>query len=613
MKLIILSLILFSMLTQGNCSNQLKVLKYIDGNECERALVGIPINSTASTSSLFDEFTFCGKYYFRFLRRSFLMSMEPDLILDIFDFEDKKGYLFYQGAYYQFTFKHQTVTHDSWHYICLAISSTKVKIAWNGEILLSIPKLDLPTAEIISTTLWLGGALFFDNEYGLRRFGGMIVNAHFWSNALQDNDLISITSDNKNVIRLANYDLLSNTIPRNSSCVNYLILDENDILFQDVQGWSQLENLLIEYKTDFDSSNYICQGYGGNLTFPKNEKDLETLGDFIQQSEVCLSAFLGLKKSSNGKILDLKNNPVLNLKWHLNQPNGGETQKCINTWDSYLNDLKCDMKTCSYCQIPEKSMFILRGPLPADSERKYLVKMNKKHTEIRGMTETNCLWNGGKWNFGINLQLDNDTNNMPPTGLWNWNKGLKLKFTQCKQNEFTCHKYGHCISIDKRCDGHPDCPGDGSDENECKIMILSKGYDEKYPSEKNITSFVSLKVYDIVDVDELHMSYTVHFKIQLKWFDSRIIFRNLKLKHYRNKLDVLEIKKIWSPKLYIKHSINAIVEAVHGTVMIQRNGSPQENALSEVDEDYLYPGNENPIIMINYFTIKLGCKFDLKW
>ena len=173
--------------------------------------------------------------------------------------------------------------------------------------------------------------------------------------------------------------------------------------------------------------------------------------------------------------------------------------------------------------------------------------------------------------------------------------------------------------MDKRCDGHPDCPGDGSDENECKIMILSKGYDEKYPSEKNITSFVSLKVYDIVDVDELHMSYTVNFKIQLKWFDSRIIFRNLKPTDYDNMLDIAEVEKIWTPKLYIEHSQQIYVEAGQntkegkGSVMIHRNGYPKENELSEMDEDYLYPGNGNPIIMVNYFTLKLGCKFDLKW
>ena len=150
-------------------------------------------------------------------------------------------------------------------------------------------------------------------------------------------------------------------------------------------------------------------------------------------------------------------------------------------------------------------------------------------------------------------------------------------------------------------------------------MILSKGYDEKYPSEKDITSFVSLKVYDITDVDELHMSYTVDFKILLKWFDSRIIFRNLKPSDYENNLDIVEIEKIWTPKLYVEYSHQVYVEAGQktqdgkGYVMIHRNGYPKENELSEMDEDYLYPGNENPIIMVNYLTIKLGCDFDLMW
>ena len=124
----------------------------------------------------------------------------------------------------------------------------------------------------------------------------------------------------------------------------------------------------------------MCEGYGGNLTLPKNEEDLKTLGYLIQLSEVCQYPFLGLKKSSNEEIIDLKGNLVPYLKWHLNQPNGGETQKCINTWDSYVNDQDCDQKRCFFCQIPEKSMFILRGPIPTDIERKYFVTMNKKHT-----------------------------------------------------------------------------------------------------------------------------------------------------------------------------------------------------------------------------------------
>ena len=74
-------LLTLSSLALGICSKQISVLKYKGGNECSNALVGVPIKSISPSSSLINEFTFCGKYYFRFLRRSFLMSIEPDLIM----------------------------------------------------------------------------------------------------------------------------------------------------------------------------------------------------------------------------------------------------------------------------------------------------------------------------------------------------------------------------------------------------------------------------------------------------------------------------------------------------------------------------------------------------
>ena len=611
MDRISLVFILINLLNIGSSSKQVSVLKYKGGNECSSALVGVTTKPYSSTSSLHDEFTFCGKYYFRFLRSSCLMGLEPDLILKITDFENNLGFLMLQGVYYRFSFPNHKVTPDSWQHLCLAISSNQIKIVLNGQIILSDPKLDI-IAEIKETKLWLGGALFSDKEPN-RRLGGMIAHANFWNNALQDEELILITTNNN--ITSEKYDLLSYTIPKSSSCIDYLVVDENDELFQELYP----EDFLIEYRVDFDSSRYLCEGYGGNITLPKNTEDLKTLGYFIKQSKICHEPFLGLKKSSNGEIQDLKSNNVSYLKWHVNQPNGGDTQKCISTWESYIDDVECDKKHCFFCNIPRKSLFILRGSIPTNTERKYFVTINTQSTEIRGLKETECSRNEGKWNFGKSLKLDNVTNNMPPVGLQNWNNGQKLKFTQCQNDEFTCHTYGHCISMYKRCDGQQDCPIDGSDENECKIMTLSRGYNEKNPSVQNIPIFISMKVYDIDEIDELHMSYTAHFKIKLKWYDSRIIFRNLKPKNIKNSLDNLEIEKIWTPKLYIMQSTNIYIEAgqnsqeVDGYVEIHRNGSPKENELLEIDEDYLYPGNENPIIAVNYITIKLGCKFDLKW
>ena len=600
----------------GNCLNQVAVLKYNGGNECQGDLVGVPIKSTSSTTtSLLDEFTFCAKYYFRFLRECFLMSMEPTFYLEIWDFENKVGLLMYQGIYYRFYFYNQTLMPNSWQYICLAVSPMEMKLVWNGEILSSHTKVDLPKEEIKDTKIWLGGLAASFDKLG-NRFEGMMANANLWKITLQDDDLISITANNKTLNRsTAKYDdLLSIAITKNSSCIENYFLDENDELFNEFQP----DNiLLMEVKNDFESSKYLCQGYGGNLILPKNDEDLKTIGDLMKQSEVCDYAFLGLKKSStNEKILDLNDNHVPYLKWGLNQPNGGVTQKCISIdSDSVIYDEECYMTHCFVCQIPEKNKFVLRGQVPADTERNYFVTVNRKLTEIRGIAKTECLWNEGKWNFGLNLKLDNWT----PVGLQYWNNGKKLKFTQCKTHEFTCYTFGHCISMNKRCDGHPDCPLDGSDENECEIMTLGKGYDKRHPPFKNVTTFINMIVYDILDIDELHMSFTVDFGIKLYWYDSRIVFKNLKPTGYENKLDTSEIRKIWTPQLYFNNSFYFYMtagqksEGIIGNVVVHQRGPPQQNALSEIDEDYLYPGIENPISMENYFVKKFGCKIDLKW
>ena len=250
MDRISLVFILINLLNIGSSSKQVSVLKYKGGNECSSALVGVTTKPYSSTSSLHDEFTFCGKYYFRFLRSSCLMGLEPDLILKITDFENNLGFLMLQGVYYRFSFPNHKVTPDSWQHLCLAISSNQIKIVLNGQIILSDPKLDI-IAEIKETKLWLGGALFSDKEPN-RRLGGMIAHANFWNNALQDEELILITTNNN--ITSEKYDLLSYTIPKSSSCIDYLVVDENDELFQELYP----EDFLIEYRVDFDSSRYLC-------------------------------------------------------------------------------------------------------------------------------------------------------------------------------------------------------------------------------------------------------------------------------------------------------------------------------------------------------------------
>ena len=141
----------------------------------------------------------------------------------------------------------------------------------------------------------------------------------------------------------------------------------------------------------------------------------------------------------------------------------------------------------------------------------------------------------------------------------------------------------------------------------------------------NATISISMEIYDILNVQELEMEYTVHMKVQIWWYDSRIIFRNLKINKDKNILNKHEIDQIWSPELMFLDSnqVGIIKAGDHvskdvsqfsgkGTVRILRQGNYQHNPLKELDEDYLYPGKENALLMTNHMVVKLGCKFFLE-
>ena len=605
MEIVVFFLVILKIVNPGLCSNQVLVLKYNRRTDCPNYLVPIKINKALK------EFTYCGKYNFRFLKYSILMSLGNDhkMKMSMNDFQNKMGFLSYDGGSYLYDFKSHKLKPDEWHHICYSIAKNQIKIVLDGEILLN-EKVDLEIKEITNTTLWLGGMATESKYYKDRRFVGMITDVHLWSTSLDIADIIYITET----------DTISGTIfpdlftwptikiQSNTTCIEYLVKDKNDELLQQKPP---LKIMLIEDQKDFDTSNYLCQAYGGKLFVPKCHNDLKMISVLIEQSKGnCTHAYLGLKKS-NDLVTDLDSNVISFVNWGKNQPNGKEYQQCIRIReDTFYDDASCSTEMCSICNIPTKNTFKLRGLIPKNAEEEYSVGLGRttKDTNIRGMQVTDCFWNG-TWIFGEYLKLQEPNSNMPPVGAHKWNNNHILKFTQCNDDEFTCHTFGNCIPMKQRCDGHPDCPEDGSDENKCNMMSLTKGYDKKYPSNKNKNISISIEVMDMIEINELNMDYTIEVKVMMKWFDSRITFRNLKPTHYENQLNDEERDQIWKPELLFLHSKG--IQRHRWTVTVHRTGMPKLNKLTEINEDYLYAGNENHITMVDYIVVKLGCKFNL--
>ena len=618
-------LLILCMLHMANCNKKVAILenKPVKNSKHSKCTVGIPIKS----SSPLNEFSFCGKYRFKFLRESILMYMDgTESHLRLMNFEEKVGIIEHNLVGYFFYFQNQTMKPDSWQHICLSTSDDFITLVLNGEVVYNASPSKKPDKPK-ETNLWLGGENIQTRMY--RRFEGTMTDIYLWNKALTMNELILITTRSTASESISIPALFSWKIFKPSaevgSCVKYQILYDNDELFK--EAFKEHDTLLIEYVTTSESSNYFCKSFGGKYVVPQHDNDIAKISSLIKNSAKCdRFAFVGLKKVDKQRLLDFEGNNASFVNWSTYEPNGKEYEECINIKENAsYNDVSCFEKYCFACQMTARNIYSIRGGIPNDVDRKYIVSMTGEKTEIRGIKRTECYWND-TWQFGSDFKQDTPlADNMPPNGVHSWNNGQEFKFTQCNLDEFTCHSYGYCIPITERCDGEKDCL-DGSDESKCAILTLQEGYDKKYPSSKNITVYISMDIYKILDVKELEMEYTIKLRLKLIWHDSRITFRNLKENKDSNQLGIKDIENIWSPKLLFHDSNQiGIVRAAAGnqesvdvsrftgtgTVRILRNGHPQNNPLEELDEDYLYPGNENAVMMTNYMVVTLGCIINL--
>ena len=130
----------------------------------------------------------------------------------------------------------------------------------------------------------------------------------------------------------------------------------------------------------------------------------------------------------------------------------------------------------------------------------------------------------------------------------------ETKNTECKESEFTCDD-GQCVQMDQRCDQFPDCK-DSSDEKGCQLVVLNEGYNkdvpplsmtnsgQKIPVEVN----VSIRLFKVVDIDELGNTIDLQFEIELQWFDGRHTYNDLKGdRSALNRVNETDLKRIWLP------------------------------------------------------------------
>ena len=555
--------------------------------------------------------------------------------------------------------------HRSWNHICWSYSSTTLanKLYWNGNVVGNFNTL-LPNQSMVRYPIQDSlesskSALIVGQDQDMIAGGydsadslnGEISELNMWSPALKDTDIALKARcenfDRGNIIswRKKLWDI-------NEARVD--VLDNPTVLC------AEMESLVIfPQPTSIVHATYVCEVHGGSLLAPQShEENLQMENILLLHKKVCMgkksgdlanegkSAWLGLERkgyewyySNDGPSLSTSNYS----RFVQNGVQGTKGCAFMNhdgSWGSTFSQSLCaTLQLCYVCVVRGTPVFTMKGlcesGTPLDWNYYMFINSTGQLEYFDGYKRASKLVSSGEsWgarSSGSSISLSLQTN---PIGRleWDWQENAcnvlefqkrELTLSRCNfGEEFTCDS-GYCILLKNRCNGRKDCR-DGSDENNCNLVVIPKSYRKMKPPKQDMQDgtpiFLELNVYSIDSIDSVNMHVGLTLEVTMKWYDDRIQFRNL-FPGQKHRLNSEVVQDLWNPfdKLVFENAIigkTLKAEYFEVFVVAARNSTISFKSLSPYRslEDIWFDGKTNMLestkrLKLEYFCVFLLLQF----
>ncbi|XP_042876207.1 glutamate-gated chloride channel-like [Penaeus japonicus] len=180
-------------------------------------------------------------------------------------------------------------------------------------------------------------------------------------------------------------------------------------------------------------------------------------------------------------------------------------------------------------------------------------------------------------------------------------------------SEFRVHVFERRLRAQGRSLRRRDDCSDLSDEDDCRITLLPKGYRTERPPENRTADGVSylgttVEILRFMDISDVKRLVNVEFVIELTWTGRST--SSLRDAMEWNQLHTRDQDSVWRPQLKFPNVLNGDISLLSEDVFLKKIGRPEPADFNDVRMDIIYSGEEAILIQKQQYSGSFSHSFD---